>query len=40
MKIILKIWNYFLLIFAIIPEKTSEKFDFNKYEDAMRGPKE
>lgn len=39
MKTLSKIWDYFLLIFAIIPEKTSEKFDLNKYEDAMRGPK-
>lgn len=40
MKLLSKIWDYFLLIFAIIPENTSKKFDFNKYEDAMRGPKE
>lgn len=40
MKLLSKIWEYFLLIFAIIPEKTSEKFDFTKYEDTMRGPKE
>lgn len=40
MKTLSKIWDYFLLIFAIIPEKTSEKFDFSKYEDFMRGPKQ
>lgn len=39
MKTLSKIWDYFILIFAIIPEKTSEKFNFNEYEDFMRGPK-
>jgi hypothetical protein len=39
MKILSKIWDYFLLLFAIIPEKSSGKFDFSKFEDALRGPK-
>ncbi len=39
MKILSKLWDWFLLIFAIIPEKTSEKFDFKNADDFLRGPK-
>lgn len=39
MKILTKMWDWFLLIFAVIPEKTSEKFDVSKSEDFLRGPK-
>ena len=35
----MKIWNWFLIIFAIIPEKQSKDFDFGKHDDFMRGPK-
>ena len=40
MQILHKVWDWFLLIFAIIPEKTSEKFDFTNSEDFLRGPKQ
>lgn len=40
MKYLLKIWDWFLLIFALIPEKTSTKFDTSKSEDFLRGPKQ
>ena len=40
MKYLLKIWDWFLLIFALIPEKTSGKFDTAKFEDFLRGPKQ
>ena len=40
MKFLSRVWSWFLLLFALIPEKKSKDFDFSKSDILGRGPKE